>query len=163
MRGKKTSPEKVEEIKALSLIYDPKTISEKLGIPLRTTQSIIARKDNPVIESKRDEKRLEIVDRVWDETEEEIQKEVSTLKEKGDMLLEHLTPEKATKARTTEITTGYGTLFDKRRLLQDKSTVNIARKLVFKVVTEDEEPDPEPDNLNHTEKVGNDPLKVGEE
>lgn len=139
MRGKRTPPETIEEIKALSIAFDPQGIAEKTGIPLRTVYDILAKKDSPVIEAKREEKRLEIIDRVWTETEEEIKKEVTALKDKGDMLLEHLTPKKAEKARTTEITTAYGTLFDKRRMLQNKSTENISQKLVFRVVTENEE------------------------
>ena len=50
------------------------------------------------------------------------------------MLLDNLTPEKAEKARTTEITTAYGTLFDKRRMLQGKSTSN--QELIFRVVVD---------------------------
>lgn len=122
MRGKKTSAEKIEEIKALSIVFEHKDISRKTGVSLRTVYAILARKDNPVIEAKREEKRLEIIDEVFTETKAEISKQVTILKKKEDMLLEGLTPEKAQKARTTELTTAYGTLFDKRRLLTNQPT-----------------------------------------
>jgi|TARA_B100002003_G_scaffold80142_1_gene74921 hypothetical protein len=122
MRGKKTSPEKVEEIKALSLVYSPPAISEKVGVSLRTIHSILAKKDNPVIEKRREEKRLEIVDKVWDGKIADVRE----LKTKCDLILEGLTKEKVDKARLTELTTAFGTLFDKIRLLQNQSTDNYA-------------------------------------
>lgn len=137
LRGKKTSPEKTEEVKSLSIAFEANEVAKKTGVSLRTVYAILAKKDNPVIEAKREEKRLEIVDRVFSETEEEIQVEITKLKLKEDMLLEHLTPEKAEKARVTELTTGYGTIFDKRRLIEGKSTANISERLVFNVVSND--------------------------
>ena len=142
MRGKRTSPEKIEEIKALSIAFDPQRISIKTGVCLRTVYEVLKRKDNPLIEAKRTEKRLEIVDRVFNETEEEIQKEITTLKDKGDMLLDHLTPEKAAKARVTEITTAYGTLFDKRRALQGKSSDHSPTQITLNVIHNDQAPHP---------------------
>lgn len=121
MRGRRTPPEKIEEIKALSLVYDPSTISTRLGVPLRTVYSVLAKKDNPVIEAKREEKRLELVDKVWDDKEGEIRK----LKTKMDMILEEINQEKVNKARLTELTIAYGTLFDKRQLIIGKPTANI--------------------------------------
>jgi hypothetical protein len=130
MRGKRTPTKKIEEVKALSIAFEPREISEKTEIPLRTVHAILAKKSNPVIERKRAEKKLEIVDEVFCETKEEIQKEVKKLKQKGDMLLDNLTPEKAAKARTTELTTSYGILFDKRRIIEGKSTSNLAVKII---------------------------------
>lgn len=74
MRGKKTSPEKVEEVKALSLVYSPDVISAKLAIPVRTVYDILKQTDSPAIEAKREEKRAEIVDKVWADKEGEILK-----------------------------------------------------------------------------------------
>ena len=122
MRGKKTPPEKVEEIKALSLVFSPAAISEKVGVSLRTIHSILAKKDNSVIEKRREEKRLEIVDKVWDGKIADVRE----LKTKCDMILEGLTKDKIDKARLTELTTAFGTLFDKIRLLQNQSTDNYA-------------------------------------
>ena len=122
MRGKKTPPEKVEEIKALSLVYSPVAISEKVGVSVRTVHSILAKKDNPAIEKRREEKRIEIVDKVWDGKIADVQ----TLKTKCDLILEGLTKEKVDKARLTELTTSFGILFDKIRLLQNLSTENHA-------------------------------------
>jgi hypothetical protein len=138
MRGKRTSPEKTEEIKALSIIYDSKIISEKLNIPLRTVQSIIARKDNPVIEAKREEKRLEIVDKVFSETQEEIEAEVNDLISIGTKArkrLHQLLDEGKTKA--IETTAVMDRSFQQRRLLEGNSSVNIAQKLVFQVIHHD--------------------------
>jgi hypothetical protein len=141
MRGHRTSPEKIEEIRALSVAFDQKTISQKTGVPLRTVYAILAkvakRSDGPALEAARDEKRREMVDRVWDKAIEDVTEEVATLKGKERMLLENLTPEKAAKARVTEISTAYGTLFDKRRLLEKKSTENVAHQVTFVVVDQD--------------------------
>ncbi len=135
--GRRTPPEKIEEIKALSVAFDAKTISRKTGVPLRTVYDILQREDSPVIEAERAKRAERIRGEVWDKARETIEQEISTLKDKCDMLLEHLTPEKAAKARATELTTAYGILFDKKRLLEDKSTANVAQQLVFHVVHED--------------------------
>ncbi|GEM_PF-3135639 len=119
MRGKRTPPEKAEEVKALSLVYCPQAISAKVGLPLRTVYSILAKRDNPVIEAKREERRLEVIDKIWDDKEGEVLK----LKTKMDMILEGLDQEKVNKARLTELSTSYGILFDKRQLLTGRPTV----------------------------------------
>lgn len=121
MRGKRTSPEKIEEIKALSLVYSPFTIAEKTGISLRTVYEVLKRKDNPVIEAKREEKKLQVIDKVWDDKEGEILK----LKTKSDMILDAINEEKIARSRLTELTIGYGTLFDKRQLLKGLATEHI--------------------------------------
>lgn len=120
MRGKKTSPEKIEEIKALSLVYSPATIAEKTEVSLRTVYEVLKQKDSPQIEAIRQKKRQEIVEKVWDDKKGEILK----LKTKGDMLLEAIDEEKIARSRLTELSTAYGILFDKRRLLSDESTEN---------------------------------------
>jgi hypothetical protein len=84
MRGKRTPPEKIEEIKALSHIYSPQTISARLQTPLRTVYEVLRKQDNPVIEARREQKRLEMVDKVWDKTEGDVRE----LKAKMDMILE---------------------------------------------------------------------------
>lgn len=122
MRGKKTSPEKYEEIKALSLVYPPAIISERVGVPLRTVYDILRRKDDPKIEAIREKKREEIIEEVW----EDKKKDALKIKGRMDMILEAVDQEKITRARLTELTTGYGTLFDKLRLLENKSTANYA-------------------------------------
>ena len=120
MRGKKTSPEQIEEIKALSLVHSPAVIAEKTRVSLRTVYEVLKRKDNPVIEAKREEKRLQIIDKVWANKEGEILK----LKEKSDLLLDSINPKKAEDASLSQLAVGYGVLFDKRRLLNDESTTN---------------------------------------
>ena len=132
MKGKKTSPETVEEIKALSLVDSPDVISAKLAIPLRTVYHIMKKTDTPVIEAKREEKRVEIIDKVWADKEGEILK----LKTKCDMILEGLNQEKVNKARLTELSTAYGTLFDKRRLIEGQSTQNISIHTIYKNLME---------------------------
>jgi len=129
MRGKKTSPEITEEIKALSLIYSPQTISEKLQIPLRTCYAILAKKDNPVIEARREEKRLQVIDKTWDDKEGEILK----IKDKMRMILDGLDQGKVDRARLTELSTSFGILFDKRQLLTGKATENVS--LLTQIVT----------------------------
>jgi len=121
LRGKRTSPEKVEEVKALSLIYSPDAVSAKLSLPLRTVYSILSKRDNPAIETRREEKRLQVVDKVWDDKEREIQK----IKSKMEMILDGLDQEKVNKARLTELSTSYGILFDKRQLLTGRPTENL--------------------------------------
>lgn len=135
--GKKTPPDKVEEIKALSVAFDPKTISKKTGIPLRTVYHILRTKQSPAIETERAKRASKMRESIWDKAKETVGQEIAKLNDKCNMLLEHLTPEKAAKARATELTTAYGTLFDKKRLLQGESTENLAHKLVFTVVYED--------------------------
>lgn len=122
MRGKKTSDEKIEEIKALSLVYSPATISAKTGVSLRTVYEVLKRKDDLKIEALREEKRKEIVEKVWDNNEAELMK----LKTKSDRLLDAINDEKIARARVSEISKSYGTLFDKRRILGDKSTSNVS-------------------------------------
>ena len=124
MRGKKTSPEQIEEIKALSLVYSSATIAQRTGVSLRTVYELLKRKDSPGIEAKREEKRLEIVDKVWNNKEGELLK----LNTKSDLLLDAINDEKITRSRLSELTMGYGILLDKRRLLGDESTQNIAVK-----------------------------------
>ena len=121
-RGVKTSPDKVEEIKALSLIYNPYIISAKLQIPVRTIYEVLKREDNPVIEAKREERRIEAVDKAWDDTEGEIE----FLKDKCKLILCAVDQGKVDKARLTELSTAYGTLFDKIRLMTDRSTQNVS-------------------------------------
>jgi len=118
MRGKKTSPETAEEIKALSIIYSPQAVAAKLQVPLRTVYAILAKKDNALVEARREEKRVEIVDKVWANKENEI----LSVNSKMDMILAGLNQDKVNKARLTELTTAYGTLFDKRQLLTGKPT-----------------------------------------
>ena len=133
MRGKKTSAEQIEEIKALSLVYSPAMIAEKTKVSLRTVYSILAKNDSPLIEAKREEKRLEIVEKVWQDKEGEI----ANLKTKCDMLLDAINGEKIARSNLTQLTIGYGTLFDKRRLLLDQSTVNVSshHRLIIDEVT----------------------------
>ena len=128
MRGKKTSPEITEEIKALSLIYSPQTVSEKISVPLRTVYSVLAKKDNPVIEARRDEQRLQVVDKIWNNKEGEILK----IRSKMEMILDGLDQGKVDRARLTELSTSFGILFDKRQLLTGKATENV--NLMTKIV-----------------------------
>ena len=58
--------------------------------------------------------------------------EVDTLKAKCNMLLDGLTPDKVEKARLTEISIAYGTLFDKRQLLTGGATQNIGISAIIK-------------------------------
>ena len=121
MRGTRTPPSKVEEIKALSLVSNPREVSQRLGVPMRTVHRILAKRDNPVIEARREEKRLEVVDRAFDKVEVE----VKDLQTKMERILEAIDPERIGKARLTELTTAYGTLFDKRQLLKGRATANV--------------------------------------
>lgn len=129
MRGKKTSPQQIEEIKALSLVYSPATISEKSKVSLRTVYEVLKRKDDPKIEAIREQKKQELVEKVWDEREGELLK----LKSKSDLILDAINDEKIARARLTELSIAYGTLFDKRRLLSDKSTQNVASLIHLQV------------------------------
>jgi hypothetical protein len=65
---------------------------------------------------------LEIVDKVWDKTEDDVRE----LEAKMDMILEGINQGKVDRARLTELSTAYGTLFDKTRLLTGQSTENIS-------------------------------------
>ena len=121
MQGKKTSPEVVEEIKSLSLVYSPKAISKKVNLGLRTVYNVLARKDSPAVEAKREEMRVDVVERIWKNKDQEILQ----LKDKLDMLMAGVSQEKMDKARLMEVTTAYGILFDKRQLLMGKPTENI--------------------------------------
>ena len=49
-----------------------------------------------------------------------------------NMLLDGLTPDKVEKARLTEISIAYGTLFDKRQLLTGGATQNIGISAIIK-------------------------------
>jgi hypothetical protein len=145
--GRRTPPEKVEEVKALSVAFDAKTIAQKTGIKLRTVYAILQRKESPVIEQERAQRAQRMRGDIWAKAQETVEQEIQILKGKERMLLEHLTDEKCSKARATELTTAYGTLFDKRRLLQGESTSNEARHVRVIVVHRDgheEEADPEP-------------------
>ena len=122
MRGTRTRPEKVEEIKALSLIHSPQILSEKLGIPSRTIYAILARRDNAKIEGRREERRLELVDKAFETTDAEIER----LRSKMALLLDAIGPEKIARARLTELSTSFGILFDKTRLLKGESTQNVS-------------------------------------
>ena len=121
MQGKKVPPELVEEVKALSLVYSPKAISEKVNLGLRTVYNILARKDSPAVEIKREEMRVDVVERMWKNKDQEILQ----LKDKLDMLMNSIGQEKVDKARLMEVTTAYGILFDKRQLLMGKPTENV--------------------------------------
>jgi hypothetical protein len=121
MRGKKTSPKKYEEIKALALTDNPATIAQKTGTPLRTVYDVLRRRDDPKIEAVREKKREEIVEEVWKDKEKDMVK----LKGKMDLILEAIDEGTVERAKLVEKTTAYGTLFDKLRLLDNKSTANV--------------------------------------
>ena len=121
MQGKKTPPELIEEVKALSLVYSPKAICGKVNLGLRTVYNILARKDSPAVEAKREEMRVDVVERMWKNKDQEILQ----LKDKLDMLMDGIGQEKMDKARLMEVTTAYGILFDKRQLLMGHPTQNI--------------------------------------
>jgi hypothetical protein len=123
-RGKKTPPEKVEEVKALSLIYNPQTVAERTGVAVRTVYSILRTPDDPKMEAYRARKRERVVDDAWNRVD--VEGEVHKLKGKCDMILEAIDQRRVDSARITELTTAYGTLFDKSRLLGGKSTENIS-------------------------------------
>jgi len=121
MQGKKTPVEVIEEVKALSLVYSPKAICKKVNLGLRTVYNILARKDSPAVEAKREEMRVDVVERMWKNKDQEILQ----LKDRMDMLLDGVSQERVEKARLMEVTTAYGILFDKRQLLMGKPTQNI--------------------------------------
>jgi len=121
MQGKKVAPELAEEVKALSLVYSPKAICKKVNLGLRTVYNILARKDSPAVEAKREEMRVDVVERMWKNKDQEILQ----LKDKLDMLMDSIGQEKMDKARLMEVTTAYGILFDKRQLLMGHPTQNI--------------------------------------
>ena len=100
MRGKKTLPKQIEEIKALTLVYSPATIADKTGISLRTVYEVIKRKDSPLIEQKRQEKRQEIVDKIWTDKEGELLR----LREKSDLILDSINEEKIARANLSQLT-----------------------------------------------------------
>jgi len=129
MRGKRIPDENREEIKALSIVYNPRTIAEKIGVGLRTVYEVLKKPDSPAVEARREERRVEVVDKVWDSKEVEITK----IKDKMDMFLNHMDEEKAARARLSELSIAFGTLFDKRQLLTGKSTQNVG--LMTQIVT----------------------------
>ena len=129
MRGKRISDEKREEIKALSIVYNPRTIADKIGVGLRTIYEVLKKPDSPAVEARREERRVEVVDKVWDSKEVEVTK----IKSKMDMLLNHMDEEKAARARLSKLSIAFGTLFDKRQLLTGKSTQNLS--LMAQIVT----------------------------
>jgi hypothetical protein len=136
--GRRTPPEKVEEIKALSVAFDAKTIAEKTGTPLRTVYDILKRNaDSPAIKQERAQRAEKMRDDIWASAKETVEAEIAKLAEKCDMLLDHMTPEKAAKARVSEIATSFGILTDKKRLLQGESTSNEARHVRVVVVHQD--------------------------
>jgi len=121
MRGLKTPPEKVEEVKALSLVYSPKAICGKVGLSLRTVYDILRRKDSPAVEAKREEMRENVVERMWKDKD----KEILSLKDKLDLLLDGVDKEAIEEAKLRDRVVSYGILFDKRQLLMGKPTENI--------------------------------------
>ncbi len=121
MRGIKTTPEKVEEVKALSLVYSAKAICGKVGLSLRTVYAILAKKDSPAVEAKRDELRVDVVKRIWENKDQEILQ----LKTKMDMLLDGVNKEVLERANLRDRIISYGILFDKRQLLMGKPTQNM--------------------------------------
>ena len=121
MRGTRTPPEKIEAIKALSLVYSPQAISDKEGVSLRTVYKYLAKKDNPVIEAKREEMRVDVVERMWKDKD----KEILSLKDKLDLLLDGVNEEVMGEAKLRDRVVSYGILFDKRQLLMGKPTENI--------------------------------------
>jgi hypothetical protein len=135
-RGHKTPPEIVEKIKALAVFHKPSEIAAKLDIPKRTVYDQLARRGPAEIEAEREGRAEKMRADVWDETTEDVKEEIATLKAKGKLLLDNLSEEKVQRARVTELTLGYAQLFDKRRLLEQKSTENISHKVTFVVVDE---------------------------
>ena len=83
--------------------------------------NLLARKDSPAVEAKREEMRVDVVERMWKNKDQEILQ----LKNKLDMLMDGIGQEKMDKARLMEVTTAYGILFDKRQLLMGHPTQNI--------------------------------------
>ena len=83
---------------------------------------VLKKQDAPRIAARREERRVEIVDKVWDSKEVEITK----IKSKMDLFLNHMGEEKAARARLSELSIAFGTLFDKRQLLTGKSTQNVS-------------------------------------
>ncbi len=91
--------------------------------------------------------------------------EISKLKSKCDMILDGLDQEKADKAKLTELSTAFGTLFDKIRLLKGESTEiidinqvnNEIKELELKIRLEAEHKVRlELEGKNKSEKVAND-------
>jgi len=121
MQGKKTPPELVEEVKALSLVYSPKAISEKVHLGLRTIYGILARKDSPAVEAKREEMRVDVVERVWADKD----KDIMQLKTKLDLLLDGVNENVVEKAGLRDRVVSYGILFDKKQLLTGGPTQNV--------------------------------------
>jgi len=121
MQGKKTPPELVEEVKALSLVYSAKAISEKVHLGLRTIYGILARKDSPAVEAKREEMRVDVVERIWADKD----KDIMQLKSKLDMLMGGVNEGVMEKAGLRDRVVSYGILFDKRQLLVGGPTQNV--------------------------------------
>ena len=71
MRGKITSDEKIEEIKALSAIYPPKIVAERICVSLRTVYEVRNSKDSDNLEAYREKRRLKLAEKAWDKAEDE--------------------------------------------------------------------------------------------
>jgi len=121
MLGKKVPVEVVEEVKALSLVYSAKAISEKVHLGMRTVYNILAKKDSPAVEAKRDEMRVDVVERMWANKD----KEILQLKDKMDLLMDGVNEEKINRAGVRDTVGAYGILFDERQLLSGGPTQNI--------------------------------------
>ena len=121
MQGKKVAPELAEEVNALSLVFSPRAISEKVSLGLRTVYNILAKKDSPAVEVKREEMRVNVVERVWADKD----KDIMQLKTKLDMLLDGVNENVVEKAGLRDRVVSYGILFDKRQLLVGGPTQNV--------------------------------------
>ena len=121
MQGKKTPPELVEEVKALSLVYSPQAICGRVNLGLRTVYNILSKRDDPAIEAKREEMPVDVVERVFKDKD----KDIMQLKSKLDMLLDGVNDNVMEKANLRDRVVSYGILFDKKQLLIGGPTQNV--------------------------------------
>lgn len=121
-QGQKLTDELKEQIRALLVLGDNKNdVAKKLGVSWSTVQKLEKEiKDDPEenekFESLRDKKKEQMIEKIWASLEDAAELGHSMIKEaqigKRDIPL-------------NQISTYYGTLYDKMALMQGENTANI--------------------------------------
>lgn len=127
-RGKKTSEQKKEEVKALLLVnpdISEPDISKHTGLPKATVHYLkkdIIESEPDTFESIRAQKKEEFIKEAW----KVVTKTMLTLDTKVDMLLKD--PESLSKANIRDIAVALGTIYDKQALASGEPTIISDRK-----------------------------------
>jgi hypothetical protein len=129
MRGKKTSEEDKEKLKAVVLLNpnaSQRDIAKQVNMPLTTVHQLYNEiKDTDEFEQARTIKKQEFINKAW----ELVKKSLNKIEEK----LESLTPEQLQKTNIRDIAITMGTIYDKQALASGEPTI----------ISERQEPTPE--------------------